>query len=168
LHQNTIHVTPAGEFQPSGLSRKAIGSEFNLWKTILRGYAEEFLPGKEAKRSGGRDPLYAEHPYNLLNEARSESHLFVWYLGLGLDPLTWKPEILVACVIDAPTFDRIFGNMPDENRKGELLIGDGFGLPFSQGEVDGYLHSGRMLAAGAACLQLAWQHRATLLGVAGP
>jgi hypothetical protein len=51
----------------------------------------------------------------------------VFFLGVGLDPLSWKPEILTACIFEGRTFDKIFKGMVtdkvDEGTGGFLLAG---------------------------------------------
>jgi hypothetical protein len=90
---------------------------------------------------------------------------------VGLDPLTWKPEILTVCIFAADVFDRIFRShllsaptpdVDDHETEGTVLMGTrAEGMPFEEGQVDLYLKS-NMRDAGKACLALAWHHRLQL------
>ncbi|MBM0230642.1 hypothetical protein JNW91_01360 [Micromonospora sp. STR1_7] len=54
-------------------------------------------------------------------------------LGLRLSPLTWRPELLTVCIIDAEVFDAVLKNMVRKGLKGTLVVGrEGQGLPFDQ------------------------------------
>jgi hypothetical protein len=102
-----------------------------------------------------------------LNNARDAGRAKVNYLGIGLDPLTWKPEILMVTVFDADVFDSIFASIVKENDEGKLIFRDDrttAGIPFTEDNVDHRIRHGRMLTAGKACLYLAWRHR-QILGI---
>lgn len=157
--QNAFHVIPAGEFQPIDVSPIALRRDLDLWSTICREYAEEFLGHPESSgRSGWEIDWTSEEPYASLSRARSDGSLTVWFLGVGLDPLTWKPEILTACVFEHDLFERVFAGMKKSNDEGLVLSRQ----RFDDANVRAYLDEGRTLPAGAACLSLAWQHREQL------
>ena len=48
----------------------------------------------------------------------------MWYLGVGLDPLTLAGEILTVLVIDAEVFDEIFANVVAWNSEGDIVFGN--------------------------------------------
>jgi hypothetical protein len=166
-----LHAVPAGEFQPSGISLDAIRTDFSLWRNIVREYAEEFLGVPEAI---GREQAldFGQWPYRELIEAANDGAIRCYFLGLGLDPLTWKPEILTVCVFESDVFDFIFRDAllklrapddHDETTEGTILCGAAAtGIPFDQEHVDRYL-GGDMRDAGKACLSLAWHHRTVLV-----
>ncbi|MDT0469409.1 hypothetical protein [Streptomyces gibsoniae] len=165
---NTTHVAPAGEFQPHADVLPVWGTDLDLWRTIMREYAEEFLGVPDAAGSGGRIIDYSrDAPYASFERARCDGAVRVRFLGLGLDPLTWKPEICVLCVWDAAIFDRTFADMQQRNDEGVLVVGtraeEGYrGIPFTADNVLGYARHDQTLPAGRACLTLAWRWRGEL------
>lgn len=159
-----LGVIPAGEFAPSDVSSEAVSRDLDLWKNIMREYAEEMLGVDDAQGQGGRWIDYsAESPYWELEMARATGQLRVKVLGLGVDPLPWKPELLTACVIDAEVFDRVFAPVPARNEEGVIIAGDRrTGLPFDAATVDRYCSESNISPNTEACLRLAWKHRAEL------
>ncbi|GIH28987.1 hypothetical protein Aph01nite_72970 [Acrocarpospora phusangensis] len=149
----TTHVVPAGDFQPSQDNHPHPERELHLRHTMIREYAEELL-GAHEDRTTPVD-VTRDEPYAAINQAFTSGAASAWYLGIGLYPLTWKPEILIACVFDAPTYDTLFGNGPSTGDEGDLLTG----LPFEEETVRHYATADTMLPAGRACLTLAWEHR---------
>jgi hypothetical protein len=174
-----VHVVPAGEFTPADLTQEATKRDLVLWHNVMREYAEEFLSVPESFGQTGKSPDYLKDwPYAELNRARRCGMLRCHVLGIGLDPLTWKPEILTCCVIDSATFDVIFlpsilSSAASEatttergTTEGVILSGaHGHGLPFIEDNVVSYVNSEYTRPAGRACLQLAWKHR-EVLGIA--
>ncbi|MFD7506017.1 hypothetical protein [Streptomyces sp. NPDC059850] len=167
---DTTHVAPAGEFQPHADVLPVWQSDLDLWRTTMREYAEEFLGAPDATGSGGVTLDYAhDTPYARFEEALRTGQVRVRFLGLGLDPLTWKPEFCLVCVWDAAAFDEIFAAMGDRNEEGVLVVGtraqEGYrGIPFTEDNVLGYAAHEETLPAGRACLTLAWRWRQQLLG----
>jgi len=166
-----LHVVPAGEFAPSDIGLRAVHADFDLWRNIVREYAEEFLDVDEAYGKGGR-PIDFERdsPFRELMLARKEGRLKVHVLGMGFDPLDWKPALYTACVFEAETFDRIFIE-PDQQsapralggKEGVIVFGEGGqGIPFTRENVNLYTKNRNMVNAGVTCLQLAWRHRVAL------
>ena len=168
----TVHVVPAGEFTPSDLTYEAVTSDFNLERNIVREYAEEFLDVEEAYGQGGRWLDYRhESPYREMTEAIDAGAMRISVLGIGLDPLNWKPELFTVCVIDAAAFDSIFDlkriaareNKLLTGQEGRILVGpDGTGLPFTAATVTRYVDNPNTRFAASACLSLTWRHRAEL------
>ncbi|MEU4556656.1 hypothetical protein [Micromonospora violae] len=159
-----MHVIPAGEFAPSDRTYESLRHDFDIWLTIMREYAEEFLNMEEAYGQGGEWlDYYNKFPYRQLNEARDDGRLTVQVLGLGLDPLTWKPELLTVCIIDAEVFDAVFKNMVRKGPEGTLVVGrEGQGLPFDQETVNLYANHVNTRRGASSCLNLAWRHRKLL------
>ncbi|MFD4739808.1 hypothetical protein ACFWNQ_20935 [Streptomyces virginiae] len=54
------HVMPAGVFQPSSVMPWDQSNDFNLWRNVLREYAEEFFGDPEADGSRGAGMEIAE------------------------------------------------------------------------------------------------------------
>jgi hypothetical protein len=168
-NRSRLGVTPAGEFAPSDLTREAVREDLEIWRTVVREYAEEFLGLPEAQLMGGRSIDY-EHdtPYGELHRARAEGRLTIRVLGLALEPLTWKPNLLTVCVIDAPVFDEVFREMVASNEEGVLVTGrQKLGIRFDQATVEEYLDDARLTPVAHGCLTLAWRHRDALGIVAG-
>lgn len=160
----SFHVVPAGEFTPSDRSLQALEDDFDLWRNIMREYAEEFLDVEEAYGRGGRTLDFdTEFPFRELQAARLNRQLRVYVLGIGIDPLDWKPELLTVCIFEAATFDSIFEEMVPDGKEGVILVGpQGKGIPFTESAVRQYVEDSNMPNPGASCLKLAWCHRANL------
>jgi hypothetical protein len=164
LSMNAIHVSPAIEFQPSSDLTPSYGADLNIWRTLSTGYVREFLGVTD---SGSARDLASDPAYMALEDARKNGSVTPWFLGIGLDPLTWKAEILLACVFSEETFDSIFSSMIQRNPQGPLLHSRSgapslSGLPFSRETVSTYANDRGTLPAGRACLTLAWQARKLL------
>lgn len=162
---NTVHVTPAGEFQPHNDVPAVWESDLDLWNNVMREYAEEFLGVPEVTGRGGPDLDYArDAPYGDFTAARRNGDVRVHFLGIGLDPLTWKPEICVVCVWEASAFDAIFATMVGHNEEGFLITGEngGKGMRFNAENVLGYAGDPTTLPTARACLKLAWRWREDL------
>ena len=163
LGAELFHVIPAGEFTPSDVSAEALRTDFALWRNIAREYAEEFLGMEAAQGRGGREIGFdSESPFRELAQARTNGGLTVSILGIALDPLTWKPEILTVAVFHANTFDAIFSQMVVRNDEGVLVTRRGVGLPFDENTIHSYTHDRATRAGAKACLALAWQQRVNL------
>jgi transcriptional regulator with XRE-family HTH domain len=166
----TYDVIPAGEFQPSSVALWDRGADFDLWRNIVREYAEELLgaPEHDGTRSAPIDygawPLYRE-----LDQAFADGTMSAHILGLALDALTLAATILTVVVIDDDVFERAFGDAVRYNDEGEIVaIGDGRaaeGIPFTLEAVNRLLTTEPMASPGAGCLALAWRHRSQLLGL---
>lgn len=159
-----IGAIPAGEFAPSDVSNEAVMNDLDIWRNIMREYAEEMLGIDDAQGQGARWIDYAnDSPYRELNEARKSGRLRVRVLGMGIDPLPWKPELLTVCVIDSQAFDSIFAPVPKRNDEGLILSGNGRdGLPFDAATVAQYCDDENISPNTQALLQLAWKFRAEL------
>lgn len=163
LAQGTHHVTPAGEFQPSGSGANLFNQDRDLWKNIQREYHEEFLGAPESWHTGHSPDYRNEEPYKLFNEVYEQGDLKVWFLGIGLDPLTLKAEILTCAVWEGEAFDLLFGTIVDTNEEGILFIGDDRkGMHLTRANLDAYRLGPQTLAAGRACIDLLLRHRETI------
>ncbi|MQA26378.1 MAG: transcriptional regulator [Micromonosporaceae bacterium] len=158
-------VAPVGVFQPApGRGDQApgeAGPDFDLWRGVARELSEELLGAPEHQA-----PDYADWPFlRQLDQAREKGGCRAWYLGFGLDPLTLVGDILTVAVFDAATFDEVFADLVTANEEGRLVSeGDGVGVAFTEENVRRYAGDEPMQPAGAALLELAWRHRAALLG----
>lgn len=152
-------VMPVGVFQPISDAPADEIRDFDLWKGIVREYSEEFL---------GRSEMYDEAfsydswPfYQQMEQARGDNQLRSFVLGLGIDPLTFAADILAVTVIEAEAFDALFKEAVEDNGEGQVI--GVTGIPFKADEVTRYVHDEPMQAAGAAVLELAWEHRQALV-----
>jgi hypothetical protein len=89
-------------------------------------------------------------------------------LGVGFDALTLAATIPTVLVIDDNVFDEVFGEIVHINAEGitvTALPGErsAAGIAFTEDNVRRFLRREPLASPGAACLALAWRHRATLL-----
>jgi hypothetical protein len=162
-------VAPVGVFQPSHDAEWNQANDFSLWRCTVRELAEELLGEGEDYRSDiapidyERWPLHAE-----LAAARRAGTLRVYWLGLGIDPLTLAADMLSVAVLEADLFDATFAGLVRANDEGRLVTGDdvagaAVGVPFKAPNIERFTTAEPMQPAGAALLRIAWQHRDTLL-----
>jgi hypothetical protein len=129
-------VVPVGVFQSSG------PDDFDLWRFLLREYAEELLGEPEVEA-----PDYGTWPFAVaMTAALDAGDIRADVLGLGVDPLTFATDLLVRVVVDAPVFDELFGARVAVNDEGAVST-----RPFTRRAIDGL----PMQAAGAALVRLA-------------
>jgi hypothetical protein len=161
-------VIPVGIFQPADDDPQAEQADLSLWRTLVREFSEELLGAPEDYPGADGGPFRYEdwEFYRELTAAREAGRLRVWCLGLGVDPLSLAADILAVAVFDADVFDAAFPAMVAGNAEGRLVTDqDQAGFSFTEDNVAKFADGTEpMQAAGAAVLQLAWQHRATLLG----
>lgn len=168
LAGGTYHIMPAGVFQPSSVMPWDQSNDFDLWRNVLREYAEEFLGDPEADGSSG-EPIDYEgtEPFRSLNQARREGKVRPYCFGIGLDPLTLAGEILSVVVIDADVYDTVFAGIVSRNSEGTVLADHGgggtAGIRFNEANIRRLLDNEPLASAAAACLDLAWQHRGRIL-----
>ncbi|QKW38589.1 transcriptional regulator [Actinomadura sp. NAK00032] len=143
-HAGGLHqVMPVGVFQP--LRDEAP----DLWKCMVREYSEELLGTAEDYGDGF---VQEEWPFHrAMTAARDAGRLRPYFLGLGVDPLTFALDLLTVVVIDAGLFGDLFGGLVGVNDEGTVSM-----APF-----DGTAPRA-MQPAGAAALALARRHREAL------
>jgi hypothetical protein len=162
-------VMPVGMFQPSNDAPWNQTNDFDLWRSISRELSEELLGSTEDYGSGTTPIDYdAWDFYQSLGTARADGRLRVFWLGLGMDPLTYVTDMLTVAVFDDDLFDHTFQRLVttnDEGHRVELEDGTGraSGIPFRADQIMRLTHDEPMQPAGAALLDLAWKHRAQLL-----
>jgi hypothetical protein len=163
-------VAPVGLFQPSSDATFNEANDFDLWRSIARELSEELLGASEDYGSDHRPIDYDHWPFHTtLAAARRDGALRVFWLGLGIDPLTLVADLLVVAVFDAERFDTIFPRLASTNAEGHLVrLHDGpgatTGVPFTAPTIERFTTAEPIQPAGAALLRLAWHHRDTLLG----
>ncbi len=162
-------VIPVGTFQPSSAAPFNEANDFDLWRSIVRELSEELLGVSEDHGSDRRPIDYDRWPlYTTLAAGRRDATLRVFWLGLGIDPLTLVADLLTVAVFDAELFDAVFPRLGATNDEGQLVRmhdepGATTGVPFTEQTVERFATNEPMQPAGAALLQLAWRHRDTLL-----
>ena len=157
-------VIPVGVFQPSGETPADETNDFDLWRGLLREYAEELLGADEdhqSYRQGERGPIdYAAWPLvKAMTDGLADGSVRAWCLGLGADPLTFATDLLAVVVIDAPLYDELFGAAVADNAEGAVIAP----RPFDEHSVRELLAAAPFQAAAEALLTLALTHRETLL-----
>ncbi len=129
-------VVPVGVFQSAG------ADDFDLWRFLLREYAEELLGAPEVEA-----PDYRAWPFAVaMTGALGSGGIRADVLGLGVDPLTFATDLLVRVEIDAPVFDELFGGLVAVNDEGAVTA-----RPFTPDAIEGL----PVQAAGAALVRLA-------------
>jgi hypothetical protein len=158
-----FQVVPAGEYTPSDISREAVRDDLDLWRNIAREYAEEMLGREDAQGTGGKSIDFDDaSPFRELAQARRDGNLSVRALGIGIDPLSWKPELLTVAIFGSDVFDVVFKDIVLRSDEGTLIVREGVGLPFTKETIDDYATSRSTRPGAQACLTLAWRHRRTL------
>ncbi len=154
-------VIPVGIFQPSGEAPWNEANDFDLWRGMLREYAEELLGAGEDHGSETAPIDYDRWPLaNQMTSALADGRIRAYCLGLGADPLTFALDLLSVVVIDSPLYDDLFGDLVSDNTEGTVLKP----RPFDEPTVTELLTRHPVQAAGAALLTLAIRHRQALLG----
>lgn len=171
MGQNLTTVVPAGEFQPSDDSTAAFRSDADLWLTVMREYAEEFLGLDEARvRRGAPIDYLQESPYREMN-AELGAGIRPFVVGMGIDPVNWKFHVYTVCVFESTVFDQIFSGMVAENSEGLFESPtrrrpDGsplLGWPFDEPTVMQYLGVPDS-ASSLVPLMMAWRTRSAWAG----
>lgn len=100
----TVHVVPAGEFQPSSDNDTALIPECHVWYTLLREFAEEVgLMGRAESHTVDALSFETLPPFPLIAKKARHGAWRTYFLGIGIDPLSLKPEILTATLIEWQT-----------------------------------------------------------------
>jgi hypothetical protein len=156
-----IQVIPVGIFQPSGEAAWNEANDFDLWRGMLREYAEELL-GEDDDHGSETSPIdYGSWPLaRRMTAARDDGRIRAYCLGLGTDPLTFAVDLLTVVVVDAVVYDDLFGAAVASNAEGSVLPP----RPLDERCVADLIARHPVQAAGAALLNLACAHRDALLG----
>lgn len=153
-------VIPVGIFQPSGEAPWNEANDFDLWRGLLREYAEELLGAAEEYGSEQAPIDYGAWPLaKAMTDALADGSVRAYCLGLGTDPLTFAMDLLAVVVIDAPLYDELFGDLVADNAEGHVISP----RPFDQPTIAELTAKVPLQAAAAALLTLAIEHRDVLL-----
>ncbi|GAB3953228.1 hypothetical protein GCM10029976_093000 [Kribbella albertanoniae] len=149
-------VVPVGIFQPSAAASWNEQHDFSLWRNVVRELSEELLGESEDYGSSVKPISYDEWPFAArLSAGLDDGSVQASCVGLGVDPLTFATDLLTVVSINSPLFDELFGKVVEANDEGRVLAPQ----PFTGEVVDEFVRHQPMQAAGAAVLQLAWDHR---------
>jgi len=153
-------VIPVGIFQPSGEAAWNEENDFDLWRGLLREYAEELLGASEEYGSEDAPIDYRAWPLaRAMTDALTTGEIRAYCLGLGTDPLTFAMDLLAVVVIDAPLYDELFGALVEDNAEGRVIAP----RAFDEAAIKELTTDVPLQAAAAALLTLAHQHRDALL-----
>jgi hypothetical protein len=153
-------VIPVGIFQPSGEAAWNEANDFDLWRGLLREYAEELLGASEEHGSEDAPIDYPAWPLaRSMTDALATGQIRAYCLGLGTDPLTFAMDLLAVVVIDAPLYDELFGALVADNAEGVVIAP----RPFDEAAITELTANAPLQAAAAALLTLAHRHRDVLL-----
>lgn len=162
--EGQLHVIPGMTFAPAiGVStdRILIERDFDLTRCIIREYGEEVAGEPEFDST---EDFLDYPPYSKLSVAIRGARIRPYFLGIEVNPLNLRPEILVACVFDGGTFFEIFPSPVKEDAEGRLVwqTTQTVGCRFTMENVTHYLRREEVFVSGKAALALAWQSRANL------
>ena len=97
--QNTTHVVPAGSFNPHHVADRNHEQDFSHYTTAFRELGEELM-GDDANlhQVGHIEDLFQRDSVSPFEHLTSIGRGKVIHFGFGLDPVTLKPEGLLAMV----------------------------------------------------------------------
>jgi transcriptional regulator with XRE-family HTH domain len=159
-----LSVFPTGVFQPASIIPPPGSPDFDLWRNVMREYSEEYLGNPEHDGDGPPIDYENEEPFRSLEAARRAGKIRVLCLGVGVDALNYVGDVFTVAVFDADVFDAIFEEMVEQNDEGDFVVGhDRQEFTFDEQTIERLMSTQPIAPSGAACLQLAWQHRASIL-----
>ena len=159
-----LSVYPTGVFQPASVLPAPNSPDFDLWRNVMREYSEEYLGNPEHDGDGPPIDYQNEEPFRSLDAARRAGKIRVSCLGVGVDALNYVGDVFTAAVFDAEVFDAVFDAMVDQNDEGDFVIGhERQEFTFDGPTIDRLMSTQPIAPSGAACLHLAWHHRASIL-----
>jgi hypothetical protein len=168
----TLHVVPSGQHQPSQ-AFYGLDSDVSIWRTMAREFCEELYSVAEAHGlsvSAG-DPLDSVDCRRIVDPIFRSGASRIYLLGMGLDPVTAKPEILAVNIVDLNKLtqqQRDLVRRQSANWEGHLQY-----CALTRAQVRTQIeldrsHDLKWLPAGKACLMLFYRHFDRLLeGVPG-
>lgn len=161
-------VVPTGVFQAAGEAEWNLHNDFDLWRSVVREYAEELLGEAEDYGADSAPIDYAAWPFaSAMTHGLADGAIRAYVLGLGVDPLTFATDLLMVVLIDADLYDDLFAGVIAVNEEGKVLSAldqrtSAYGIPFTAETVSRFVEDEPTQAAGAAVLWSAWQHKGVL------
>jgi hypothetical protein len=155
-----LSVFPTGVFQPASVLPAPDSPDFDLWRNVMREYSEEYLGNPEHDGDGPPIDYASDQPFRSLDHARATGRIRILCLGIGIDALNYAGDIFTVAIFDSDVFDDIFGSMVQENDEGTV---ERQAYTFDHATITRLLDTEPLAPSGAACLRLAWEHRASIL-----
>jgi len=169
---NTIQGVPAGTFQPIMSGDFDRATELNIEFTVIREFAEELLGCAISHDlvtiDHDLDDILKMPEYEPINRLRGffdKGHAKVYFLGIALDMLNLKPELMTLLVMNVKALARIFPESrfrildrvtPGANNEGKPFMTD-----FSYEELQKYVVKRleeRLFSSAAGCIAVTAQH----------
>ena len=96
----TVHVVPAGSFQPFTSFDEESSAKPTLSSTVYREFCEEILSTTDMRELTSEKYLRDNDAYQFINPSKGKTISKLYFLGLGLDPYNTKMEIMSLLYID--------------------------------------------------------------------
>ncbi|HEY0293773.1 MAG TPA: hypothetical protein VGC69_00410 [Bordetella sp.] len=153
---NSLHVVPAGSFQPNAAKDLHHDAEYSVRRNVLRECAEELFDKEDLMQASQRlspDRIFEKDPeLHVLKGMFDDGGITQWYLGSFIDPLTLKVEVLTLLLVDGDRLADSFEALRDG------WEGHHDQYPFTVEELDDVQAQPRLLPAGQAALILGIRH----------
>jgi hypothetical protein len=155
---NLFHVIPAGTFQPYFQNGQYSKEQFKFSENIYREFIEELINDKymreyERVEKGSYRAIYREQADEAYKKLFEDNNVTVHYLGMVIDPLNLKPEILTTFLIHESTLlPFIKGPASWESMNQDLCFYD-----FTKTKLEEILND-NLVPTGKAHLHLVLQH----------
>jgi len=158
---NTVSVVPGGTFQPFHINDLYRIFEFDFNYTILREFGEEIL-NKSSLEPTNLTGLHPFAPFESDQELTNLRILFQsddvkrYYMGIGIDTVTLKPELMMLLLING---QRLVKAIP---RMKSMIQGNWEGTiqpeKFTRQKLNEYLELPETVAVAKGCMALALKH----------
>lgn len=153
---NSLHIVPAGSFQPNAAKDLHHDAEYSVRRNVLRECAEELFDKEDLMHASQRlspDRIFEKDPeLRALKGMFDDGGITQWHLGSFIDPLTLKVEILTLLLVDGDRLADSFESLRDG------WEGHHDQYPFTVEELDEVQAQPRLLPAGQAALILGIRH----------
>lgn len=156
--RNTIHVVPAGGHQPIS-EQYGNSREVAIWHTVVREFCEELFNKQEASEMKhlGQDFLALPQVAPYVSALFRSGAARIFLLGVGLDPVTTKPEVLVAIVVNWKKATRTMELKIETNYEGKAIYVTATKEKLFEA-ANLFRPAKHLLPAGKSCLLLAALH----------
>lgn len=159
--KNCIHVVPSGTFAPDAEGDGFPERDCSIWRTATRELLEELFGQAEVASAitDGTDFTLAPFAKPIIDLFRARRRARMFLLGFGLDPVTTKPEFLVAMVLDWQALTASTGENP---RVQSNFEGTAYPVEWTQARLREASDDPRNLPACSAALKQTLTHFKTL------
>ena len=157
-----IGLVPSGMFQPASAHPDALVNDLSILRNVQREFAEELLGYEELREPSPY--IEASSAFIDLDDLLDMGLARLYFLGVGLDPLTLVAEIMTALVMTDEAFELVLSDrLEAHSSEGLIPMNENLeGLPFPE-SVDRLLAESQLGACAGACLRLAVGHSDLLL-----